>query len=384
MKTILIVDDLDINRKLLYRLLTIIGEYIIVEASNGFEALEVFENKNIDLILMDIKMPHMDGYQSAAAIKEKTKEHYVPIIFVTALADNSSLSHALSSGGDDFISKPVEKEVLESKILAHLRIRELNQKLNEKNKQLQNHYKSLQNEQKLVEYFFDNALKKSFIDGRLLKYYMTPISTFNGDLLLIKDKPNGGVSLMVGDFTGHGLTAAMGTLPVAMIFFKMIEQGHGVADIAQEINDQLYKLMPTNIFFAATLIELSSSGENITVWAGGMPECYWINKEGDLKGEISSKHLALGILADSQFDKTTEKFIVDNEDKFYLYSDGIIESTNQDNEMYGNKRLKQALLTHKKNRFDEVINDLDNFSGDNKQNDDITFVEFNCINLADK
>ncbi|HEC13948.1 MAG TPA: fused response regulator/phosphatase, partial [Acidiferrobacteraceae bacterium] len=319
MKKILIVDDVGTNRKLLRQLLAAIKVYEIIEAVDGREAITLFEEEKPDLILMDVNMPEMNGYQSASAIKAITGDNHVPIIFVTALSAKDSLEKSLACGGDDFIGKPFNAEVLASKINAHLRIRELNQQLNDKNKQLNRLNQHLTHEQELIRYFFENALQQSFLDEKFIKYHMSSMSTFDGDLLLVERGLHGGIYLVMGDFTGHGLSAAMGTLPVAMIFFKMVAEGATIGDIARELNHQLNKLMPPSMFFAATLLELNARGDILSVWMGGMPESYWLGKEGALKGMIHAQHMPLGILQDSEFDAQTEIFNVEKGDKVYLY-----------------------------------------------------------------
>jgi len=381
MKKILIVDDNAMNRKVLRKMLLMIDDYQLVEATDGEDAIAVYIHEAPDLILMDVKMPRMDGYQSATVIKASSGEEYVPIIFITALTVEASLSNSLASGGDDFIRKPVDAEVLKSKIHAHFRIRELNQQLNDKNMKLSIHNETLQHQQDLIAHFFESALQKSFLDESFIKYHMTPMSVFNGDLLLVDRKPNGGLYLVMGDFTGHGLTAAMGTLPVAMIFFKMTKKGYDIADIAREINHQLKQLMPPGMFFAATLVELNALSNQLTVWTGGMPECYWLNKSGELKGTIESRHLPLGILNDDSFDNSTEYLNVSVGDKVYFYSDGVIEANNPAGEMFGDERFKNILMTETNERFERVLNELSSFTGVHQQNDDITLVEMTCISI---
>lgn len=172
----------------------------------------------------------------------------MPIIFVTALSSDDSLVTALAAGGDDYVIKPFNVNVLESKINAHLRIRELNQQLNIKNELLSRFNQRLISEQELIEHFFEKAIQQSFLDEKIIRYNMSSMSAFNGDLLLSECAPDGGIYLLMGDFAGHGLTAAMGTLPVAMTFFKMVAIGFSVDDIAREINFQLHKLMPRVCF----------------------------------------------------------------------------------------------------------------------------------------
>jgi len=378
MKTILIVDDIETNRKLLRQMLRIIGGVNVIEAVDGKEAVTIFEKEFPDLILMDINMPVMSGYESTSIIKSMAGENYTPIIFVTALSAEASLALALASGGDDFISKPFNKEVLESKMNAHLRIRELNQQVNDKNNDLTDINKYLTHEQNLIEHFFNGALQQSFLDQKYIKYHMSSMSSFNGDLLLVTRSQKGGIYLVMGDFTGHGLSAAMGTLPVAMIFFKMAEKGLALGDIAREVNRQLNKFMPSGMFFAATLLFLNDRGDKMSVWMGGMPESYWLGKDGELKGEIFSQHMPLGILPDSGFVETVEVFNVEKGDKVYLYSDGVNEARNPDGEMFGNDRLKELLCNHGDDRFDEVLNNLQAFTTSGNQNDDVTLIELTC------
>lgn len=381
MNKILIVDDILTNRFLLSQMLVALGDFEVVEAVNGKEAITLFEETHPDLVLMDVNMPVMDGYESATAIKKLCGNEYTPIIFVTALSSEASLANSLASGGDDFISKPFSAEVLESKVNVHLRIRELNLQLNHKNKILTAHNEQLSHEKELIEHFFENALKQSFLDKDVIKYHMSSMSTFNGDVFLVKRAPQGGLYLVMGDFSGHGLTAAMGTLPVALIFFKMAEAGAAVGDIARELNFELNKLLPVGMFFAATLLELNSRGDVMTVWMGGVPELYCLSKKGDLKEVIHSKNMPLGILGDSEFSLATQVFDVEIEDKIYLYSDGIIEANNPQGEQFGDARLKDILINEGDNRFDEVIIKLDQFTGEQNQNDDITLVELNCKSI---
>jgi len=379
MKKILIVDDIEINRKLLRQTLNLFKNFDLVEATNGIEAIAQYEQEHPDLILMDINMPEMDGREATAKIKAQMGDDYIPIIFVTALSAESTLADALADGGDDFISKPFDIRTLESKINAHLRIRELNQALSEKNRHLAH-------EQNLIEHFFENACNKSYLENKYIKYHMSSMSTFNGDVLLAERGPHGGIYIILGDFTGHGLTAAMGTLPVAMTFFDMAAKGSSVEDIARELNSQLHTLMPPGMFMCATIANINVIGNTMSLWMGGMPESYWFDKNGQLKNTISAEHLSLGILSNNEFNSTARVFKVEQDDKFYFYTNGIVEANNPDGTMYGSKRLKQCLVDHGDDRFEQVLSTLKEFTTSTNQNDDITFLELSCnaIPAADK
>lgn len=377
-KTILIVDDVATNRILIKQIFSSMNDYDVVEAVDGNDAINKYEEHKPDLILMDIMMPDMDGKEATTIIKEKMQGDYVPIIFVTALNTNESLAAALESGGDDYISKPFNIDILLSKVQAHLRIRELTQQINNKNIALDNANQNLMREKNIIQHFFEKALKQSYLDENIIKYHMSSMSAFNGDLLLVERAPNGGLYLVMGDFSGHGLTAAMGTLPVAMIFFKMVANSCSVSGIAAEINSQLNKLMPSGMFFTATILEINRQGNVLTAWMGGMPENYWFSKNGELKGLMHSQHMPLGILDNADFNPLCQTLHVEPDDKIYLYSDGIIEAKNSEGEIFGDDRLKTVLLENDSDRFNQVMQSFHDFTGTDNQNDDVTFVELNC------
>lgn len=136
MEKILIVDDIGSNRRVLQQMLRVKG-YEVIEAVNGKQAVDLSKVEKPDLILMDISMPEMDGHQAASQIKESSGDNYIPIIFVTAMSEDTALTKALASGGDDFLSKPVSIDILDSKVKAHLRIRKLNRQLQAKNQELE-------------------------------------------------------------------------------------------------------------------------------------------------------------------------------------------------------------------------------------------------------
>ena len=306
MKKILIADDIPTNRILLRQTINTLGDYEVVEAVDGQDAINVFSKEKPDLILMDVMMPGIDGYEATAVIKNTMGNDYVPIIFLTALSSEESLSTALESGGDDFISKPFNIDILESKIHAHLRIRELTQQLNINNTLLTNANQNLVYEQNLIEHFFESAINQNFLDEKIIKFHMSSLSSFNGDIFLSEQGPDGSLYAIVGDFTGHGLTAAMGTLPAAMVFFATVKNGLSVGEIASELNYQLFKLMPHGMFLTASILRINTYEGFLSIWSGGMPETYVFNKNNELKNVIESQHMPLGVLEHDEFDSLTQ------------------------------------------------------------------------------
>ena len=111
----LLVDDQKSNRKILAWILSDLG-HEHEEAENGREAVEKVRKNVPDLILMDVVMPVMDGYEATREIKEMLGSQYIPVIFLTGLTDEKTLIKCLENGGDDFLSKPVDLTALRNLI----------------------------------------------------------------------------------------------------------------------------------------------------------------------------------------------------------------------------------------------------------------------------
>jgi class 3 adenylate cyclase len=125
---ILVVDDQPANVKLLDQLLRMTG-YDVITASNGTEALEKVEKENPDLVLLDVVMPQMSGYQVCKAIREKKDTALLPIVMVTALDPTEERLRGIESGADDFLSKPINQAELLARVKSLLRIRELHRQV---------------------------------------------------------------------------------------------------------------------------------------------------------------------------------------------------------------------------------------------------------------
>lgn len=321
---VLIVDDQAANRVLLSNMVSGFG-YACLSVDDGAQALQVVGQFKPDVVLLDVLMPGLSGLQTAPKLKAGAADTHLPIIFITALDDQNTLLQCLEAGGDDFISKPFEPVVLEAKLRAHFRTREMSQSLVEKNKALAYHSSRVEREHQIVEHIFQNSLTQNYLDYPHLQTYLSSLSMFNGDLLLAAPGPLGSMYFLLGDFTGHGLSAAVGALPTSQTFFSMAEAGLAVGEISRAVNQRLHQLLPDDMFLAAVILEVSASGERITYWNGGIPPAMLLRGDGSVSAELRPQHLALGILSDLQFDTGVSVLRVGNEDSLLLYSDGVTE-----------------------------------------------------------
>jgi CheY-like chemotaxis protein/anti-sigma regulatory factor (Ser/Thr protein kinase) len=376
----LIVDDDAVNRKLLRAILEKEG-YQPVVAENGEEAVNLFAQERPDIVLMDVMMPVMNGYEAARRIKEAAGEHFVPIIFLTAVTDEAALSKCVESGGDDFLTKPYNRVILRSKISAMERIRSVHATLNAQKRELESYRSNIQHELEFAEHIFQNITSKGLVDLPYVKYWTSTMSMsmFNGDLLLVARKPAGGLHLLMCDFTGHGLPAAVGALPVSEVFVAMTDRGFGAADVLAEINRKLNAELPTGFFCAAAFVDVDATEGTISIWNGGLPEILLIDHAG-IQRRVPSRNLPLGITkrlvrpVDISVAKITESM------HLVMYSDGLIEAVNGSGEMFGVSRLEQAVEVAgaPAKVLDGVRQAVGAFREGSAQSDDISVVLLDC------
>ena len=125
-QTILAVDDTVTNLDII---VTILQDYDVIEAVGGEEALEIVEHERVELILLDIMMPGMDGYTVCRKLKEKGKGRDIPIIFITSRSDESAIEKAYDAGGVDYVTKPFKPKELLARVKIQLEHQEMIEKL---------------------------------------------------------------------------------------------------------------------------------------------------------------------------------------------------------------------------------------------------------------
>lgn len=372
---VLVVDDQASNRDLLTWILEDEG-FDYVEADNGEKAVEVFKQHQPDLVLMDVMMPVMDGYEATRQIKALSEGRHVPVIFLTALTDEESLTKCLHVGGDDFFSKPFSEIVLKSKIESHLRLASLTEQIREQNKQLSYLNTHMEQEQQMAEHVFTHALQGCLQDSENIRSYISPVSLFNGDVLMSTYSPSGGLYILLGDFTGHGLPAAMGSIPLSQVFFAMTRKHLSVGMIAREINKVMSSFLPDHMFLAATIVEVDPTGKELSYWAGGMVDGLIADANGKLKEQrLLSTHTPLGVDTDQEFEQHVDILKLDVGDRLYLFTDGIVETHNEADEMYGDERLEALFDGADEPFFDRILSEITRFRGDRTQDDDVSLVE---------
>jgi CheY-like chemotaxis protein len=366
---LLIAEDNPSDRIILANLIKRLG-HDVIQATDGQQAVELFVEHRPDILLLDVLMPNKNGIQAAREIRQIAGEDLVPIIFLTSLNEASDLAECLEAGGDDFLTKPYNPIVIKAKILAFSRMRRLHT-------EIQGQREHLVQEQIAAKSIFDKIAHYGVLNSPNIRYLISPKAIFNGDVVLAARHPNGDLLVLLGDFTGHGLPAAIGALPLAEVFHGMVSKGFALEDVLREVNVKLKSILPVGVFCCATAVHLGYRNRSIEVWAGGLPEGVIYNTQTREIKQIKSNHLPLGILGQAQFKYQPAYFEMANDDVIYLWSDGIIETVNAENEMFGLERLLDVFAhTVDKNQvFDEILCQVQDFAViDSEQADDHTLI----------
>lgn len=370
----LIVDDEKTNRLILKSLLSKQG-YQTIEAVNGQEAIDLFNQEHPSIIFMDVMMPLIDGYEATRQIKAASTNRFVPIIFLTAMSDEEALAQCIEAGGDDFLVKPYDRIILQSKIRSMQRIAALN-------REVQGMYSMIHREHEIAESVFVNAIQSSNIENQYLRQVVRPAGIFSGDMVLSAYSPSRDLFFLTGDFTGHGLLAALGAMPVSEVFRAMTTKGFSPEEILTGINKKLKSMLPVGMFFGAQLVVVNHDLEHVRVFNAGMPDVIIVDGEtNQIRHRLVSTGLPLGVETNIDPKEMLQYAPISYNDKILMYSDGLTEARNAKDREFGSDRLIESIRNAPKNKiFDQIFTDLDRFCGDiTTQADDVTLVEITCV-----
>ncbi len=344
----------------------------VVLASEGRAALSLFDTNRIDFILIEADHIDVSISEFVNTLRACAYGTFIPVIVLLSAEDEELLSECMLAGCDDFLYKPFTVTALKARFASLKQTREL--------KEL---YKSSIDEQLVARQILAYALSERNIQFEEIQLLSKSKAIFSGDLFLTAKRPDGGLYILLADFTGHGLSAAIGALPVADIFSVMTNKGFELEDILENINNKLHTLLPVSMFMACSALKIHADLKHASVWNGGMPDIYLRNSQnGEIKNKIKASHIPLGI------DKTTSEnfklntISINQNDQFIIYTDGLTEAENANGEMFGYQHLNQCLdnCRGKEFLFAKIVAEFTEFCGDIEPNDDVTLA---CIPCAE-
>ncbi len=239
----------------------------------------------------------------------------------------------------------------------------------------------LEREEKIARHVFENITASNNDTIPEITFWCQPMGSFSGDMMLSAILPSGALRVLLCDFTGHGLPAALGAVPVSSIHSAMAQKGLPLEILMDELNNKLNALLPTGIFCCIAGVDLDASRTHAHIWNAGLPDALLISKTGEIKQRFKSSHLPLGVTSYDRDEKHCQDIHFENGDCIYMYSDGLTEAENNKGEMLGQKGFEQLLSCEKSEdgRLAKIRNKVDSFTDGAPATDDISLIEIKTL-----
>jgi DNA-binding response OmpR family regulator len=375
---VLVVDDTATNRHILQVFLQKLGHEVAF-AVDGAQAVEQFPIVQPDLVLMDVMMPVMDGYEATRRIKQICGGHWVPVVFLSALDKEENLVAGLDAGGDDYLFKPVSFTVLDAKLRSLGRTLRMQRTLEETQRDLQRYRDRQEAENVLAhEVMRRQMVREGAADARVHQW-LTPAANFSGDIVVAATSPDGCLYAMLADATGHGLSAAISALPVLSVFHGTVKRNLPVGVVVGEINRHLRATLPGGRFVAAALLRFDPRTRRAEVWVGGMPAVLHVAPDGTQLRRIESRQLPLGVTESDAAMAATEEIECPPGSQFVMFSDGLIEAANPSGLEFGLERLESTIAaTPPAQRMGAVRAAVTQHVGAGAPHDDVSLMLVDC------
>jgi sigma-B regulation protein RsbU (phosphoserine phosphatase) len=375
---LLVVDDNEDNRYTLTLQLEIEGYQNIAVAENGEEALELLQKQEFDLVLLDVMMPKLDGYQVLERLKSEGRLHNIPVVMISALNEIASVVRCIVLGAEDYLPKPFDPVLLRARVGASLEKKRLRDEVRAHLTRVEEELESARELQmSMVPNIFPPPCKERPIE---IFAMMEPAREVGGDLYDFFESADGNLCFLIGDVSGKGIPAALfmaRTKNLVRLITRLARGGDGTAlapsDIIAMVNQELCQdnagLMFVTLFFGMVRLD---SGELQFCNAGHNPPYRlrdtMVEQVPDIKGR------PLGLRTDSRYETITLSMAPG--DMLYLYSDGITEATDCNGALFSEQRLEAALSgasgAGTTAVVDAVADAVKRFVGGAQQSDDIT------------
>jgi sigma-B regulation protein RsbU (phosphoserine phosphatase) len=366
---ILIVDDKPANLQLLSKMLAEQG-YRVRPVPNGQMALSAAQAELPDLVLLDIKMPDIDGYSICEQLKTEEKTCEIPIIFISALDAIQDKVKAFRAGGVDYITKPFQIEEVLARVDTHLTLRKLQTQFQEANQKMA---AELALAGEVQASFLSRELPK--IDRWQLTVSLQSSRETSGDFYDIKLLPNGRLGVLVADVVDKGAGAAL-FMALSWTLFQTYASDFLTQPelVLSAVNNRILENTKTKQYVTAFYGILETDTGNLVYCnAGHCPPFLFRHNATEEVEQLIRTGVPVGIFEDQTWSRGTCH--LEPGDVLMLYSDGVTEAQNADQAFFGEERLIKSIRSKLGNSaleiHDGLMYDLKHFTGETPQSDDI-------------
>jgi serine phosphatase RsbU (regulator of sigma subunit) len=390
---ILVVDDQAANVCLIEGMLRVAGYTAVQSTTDPREVSELYRRNRYGLILLDLQMPGMDGFEVMEGLKEIEGDGYLPVLVITAQPGHKL--RALEAGAKDFVSKPFDLAELRARVhnilevrLLHLEMKNCNGVLEETVRELEEsreviRLKTLEEQKKREqELALAQETQESLLPRCLPQFENFRIHAFNnptryvgGDFYDFLQLSSGEWMGVLADVSGKGMPAALLSSMVLGALSMEFRSGTQPPEVLNRINRLLCEKSLPFQFVTLFLFLLSPDGVGQFISAGHNPAYLFRSATGTIE-ELAPDAGVLGLFDSACYE--SRAFRLDKGDILVVYSDGLTDAQTPQGEMFGEKRLLEIIRREGPSGSDAVeqsfLKAIQDFTEGMPQTDDITFV----------
>jgi len=369
---ILIVDDTPANLQLLSQMLAD-REYRVRAVTSGERAMVSAQLSPPSLILLDIKMPEMDGFRVCELLKAGESTNDIPVIFISALDDIEDKIRAFAVGGVDYITKPFHVEEVLARVQAHLCLRRLQQELQSVNDKMA---RELALAGEVQAGFLPSKMPD--IPGWQLAATLKPARRTSGDFYDVIQLPDGRLAVLVADVVDKGVEAALFmALSWSLIRTYALEHAARPERVFSNVNDRILSDTRSSQFLSAFLGFIDpGTGEMVYCNAGHNPPLLVQSLRSGQCKPLPRTGMLLGVMDGVAWEQASVR--VSPGDALVLYTDGATDAEDPQGAFFGQSRLLETVCAQKGRPAREIqaalLDAIAGFVGDNDQSDDIALV----------
>jgi len=369
---VLIVDDTPANLRLLTRMVAGQG-YRARPVPSGSLALAAVRAEPPDLILLDIRMPGMNGYEVCEHLKADAQTRDIPIIFISALDAVEDKLRAFSAGGVDYVTKPFQAEEVLARVETHLVLRRLQSELQDANAKM------------AAELALAGEVQAGFLPHELpdvpgwqLTAALQPARQTSGDFYDLIPLPGGRLGMVVADVSDKGAAAALYMALCSTLIRTYAPQYPSQPELVlRDANLRILNDTVTDQFVTVFYGVLDlNSGTLLYANAGHWPPYLVSVRNGGSAQRLVRTGMPLGILEDQTWGQAAAQVAPGG--ALVLYTDGITEAQDEYGTSYGEDRLLRAVRAGLQDSGhtvqDSIIESVLEFVGDMPQSDDIALM----------
>ncbi len=367
---ILVVEDDEIIGGTINRYLR---QYDVEVANSVAGAIDVIARHSFDLVLLDRRLP--DGLGDTVVEHVRKSRDDLPILMMSGGSDPRNTSLPPFRQPDDFIEKPFTKQALIEQIEMLLTAFAGRRQASRQRAELAELHERRERELDVARTIFDRIFARGEFDPTHVRHLVLPADRLAGDVVFGARAGQERYRWMIGDVTGHTLSSALVTMPLAGIFYRTTEQGASMIEVLVQMEHELAAMLPANMFCVGAMCELDRKARRLQVWNGGNHDLIIRHVSGEVT-RIGSTGLPLGA---DRFGFPQHHLVehqVATDDRIYAFSDGLIELRDRHQNMVGFDRLLEiARSAPPQSIFGKFLNCIPDYTGAVGYDDDISLIE---------